>query len=72
MTRERRGAMADAETMQHAWRDSMEAMVTGYGDQWRQMADLARGVWGMGSLDSDQAQESVRRVLEGIGAVTAA
>jgi hypothetical protein len=72
MTRERRKATASVETMQHAWQDSMEAMVTGYGEQWRQMADLARGFWGMESLDRDQAQQSVRRVLEGVGAVTTA
>jgi hypothetical protein len=72
MTRERRKATASVETMQHAWQDSMEAMVTGYGEQWRQMANLARGFWGMGSLDRDRGQESVRRVFEGFGAVTSA
>lgn len=72
MTTETRRMAADATRMTNAWQDGMQAIMGGYGDQWRRLTELGTGFYGLRWLDGDQVRETLQRLGEGTREVVAA
>lgn len=72
MTTETRTQPASAARITRAWQDGMQAMLSGYGEQWRRLAELTANPWNLTGIDRDRVRENVRRIAEGTREVAGA
>lgn len=74
MTTENRSGTAgtDVRAIGRAWQDGVQAMVSGYGDQVRRMAELGAGFYGMRWLDQGELREQAQKIAEGAREVASA
>ena len=70
MTTETRRTAADTALFTRAWQDGVEAMFSGYGEQWRRLVELGGGAYGPRWFDGEQVRETLNRFAEGTREVT--
>lgn len=67
-----RAQLQDTTRVTRAWQDSIEAITTGYRQQWQQAAGLTSDFWSMRWLDRDEVRDTVTRITRGTREVTSA
>ena len=70
MTTETRRTAADTALFTRAWQDGVEAVFSGYGEQWRRFVELSGGAHGARWFDGEQVRETVTRFTQGTREVT--
>jgi len=63
---------ADATRITRAWQDGAQAMVSGYGEQWRRMAEMSATMLQPRWLEENGLRETVEKISEGTREVTSA
>lgn len=72
MTTDTRRATADLRTAGQAWQDSIQAMVSGYGDYLRRMSQIPAGFYGGRWFDQEETRKTLQRIADGTRELTAA